>query len=88
LCAHGLVERRPHPSDRRANRLYITAKGRATLARLVPLGRAIAADLLAGFGEAEAGALLARLLRIKGNIRKAGASGGARRSANGVRHAG
>ena len=39
LCDNKLVERRPHPSDRRANRLYLTPKGRATLARLVPLGR-------------------------------------------------
>ena len=28
LCLHGLVERRPHPRDRRANRLYLTEKGR------------------------------------------------------------
>jgi DNA-binding MarR family transcriptional regulator len=88
LCDHRLVERRPHPSDRRANRLYLTPKGRVTLARLVPLGREIAADVLATFGEAETGELLDRLLRIKGNIRKAGAANGARRAANGVRHAG
>ena len=33
LCEHGLVERRPHPRDRRANRLYLTEKGRTTLSR-------------------------------------------------------
>ena len=31
LCEQNLVERRPHPHDRRANRLYLTDKGRATL---------------------------------------------------------
>jgi MarR family transcriptional regulator, transcriptional regulator for hemolysin len=89
LCDAKLVERRPHPSDRRANRLYLTSKGRVTLARLVPLGREIAADVLATFGETETSELLDKLLRIKGNIRKSGAANGARRAAaNGVRHAG
>ncbi len=88
LCDNKLVERRPHPSDRRANLLYLTAKGRATLARLVPLGRGIAADVLANFSEAETAALLDQLLRLKTNIRQAAGANSARRAANGVRHAG
>jgi MarR family transcriptional regulator, transcriptional regulator for hemolysin len=88
LCDQKLVERRPHPRDRRANRLYLTAKGRATLARLVPLGRKISSDLLASFDEAEAGQLLKRLLRIKDNIKKSSAGNAAARHANGARHAG
>ena len=70
------MERRPHPSDRRANRLYLTPKGRATLARLVPLGREISSDVLASFNETEAGELLQKLLRIKSNIRKSTAANG------------
>src|SRR5215813_720753 len=31
LCEQRLVERRPHPRDRRANLLYLTEKGHATL---------------------------------------------------------
>jgi MarR family transcriptional regulator, transcriptional regulator for hemolysin len=88
LCDNKLVERRPHPSDRRANRLYLTSKGRATLARLVPLGREISSHVLASFNETEAGELLENLLRIKSNIRKSSAANGARRHANGGRHAG
>ena len=88
LCEQKLLERRPHPSDRRANRLYLTAKGRATLAKLVPLGRDIAAEVLASFSDAETGNLLRKLMLIKSNIRKASGSNGARRPANGVRHAG
>jgi MarR family transcriptional regulator for hemolysin len=88
LCDQKLLERRPHPSDRRANRLYLTPKGRATLARLMPLGREIATDVLSSFSDAEAGALLRSLLLIKSNIRKAAAPNGARRGANGGRHAG
>jgi MarR family transcriptional regulator, transcriptional regulator for hemolysin len=89
LCDQKLVERRPHPRDRRANRLYLTAKGRAILERLVPLGRQISGNVLASFNEAEAAALLKQLLRIKSNLRKsAAANGSAARHANGVRHAG
>jgi MarR family transcriptional regulator for hemolysin len=88
LCEQKLLERRPHESDRRANRLYLTAKGRSTLERLVPLGREISGDVLASFSDAEAGALLETLLRIKANIRRAAAREGARRVADGARHAG
>ena len=88
LCDNKLVERRPHPSDRRANRLYLTPKGRATLARLVPLGREISSDVLASFNETEAGELLEKLLRIKSNIRKSTTANGARRHVEGSRHAG
>ena len=77
------------PRDRRANRLYLTAKGRAILERLVPLGRQISGNVLASFDEAEAAALLKQLLRIKSNLRKSSAGNGAgRRQANGVRHVG
>lgn len=88
LCEQRLVERRPHESDRRANRLYLTAKGHTTLEQLAPLGREITSQLLAGFGEAEARQLLRRLLRIKDNIRTAAESEGGRRAADGGRHAG
>jgi DNA-binding MarR family transcriptional regulator len=40
LEQRGLVERRPHPSDRRIRALYLTAAGRKLLAR----GRKIAAE--------------------------------------------
>ena len=88
LCDQKLVERRPHPRDRRANRLYLTDKGRDTLSSLAPLGREIAAELLSSLDAAETAALLATLRRIKANIRKAGAPNGARRGGNGARHAG
>jgi MarR family transcriptional regulator, transcriptional regulator for hemolysin len=71
LCQHGLVERRPHPRDRRANRLYLTQKGHATLARLTPLGKEITGDVLATFGEDDIADLLQKLRRIRSNIRQA-----------------
>lgn len=89
LCEQRLVERRPHESDRRANRLYLTSKGRTALERLAPVGREIAGQLLAGLGEPEARELLQRLMRIKDNIRTAGEPEGARRvTDDGGRHAG
>jgi DNA-binding MarR family transcriptional regulator len=81
LCLHGLVERRPHPRDRRANRLYLTQKGRATFAQLIPLGRAVAGEVLVHLDEAEVVDLLRKLLLIRDNIRRAA---GKRGSANGA----
>jgi DNA-binding MarR family transcriptional regulator len=87
LCEQGLVERRPHPRDRRANRLYLTSRGRATLERLLPLGREITADVLAGMSEREVALFLETLLRIKSNIRGAAARrNGAAHAQQGGRH--
>ena len=96
LCEQKQLERRPHPSDRRANRLYLTGKGRATLTGLIPLGRKVADAVFDQLSAAETAALLRTLLRIKKNIRKASetngakrtANGGTKRAANGVHHAG
>jgi MarR family transcriptional regulator for hemolysin len=87
LCEQGLVVRRPHPNDRRANRLYLTDKGRGTLARLAPLGREISADLLASFDEANVADFLQKLLLVKANIRAAAARRGAVNGAQRSRHA-
>jgi MarR family transcriptional regulator for hemolysin len=88
LCEQRLVERRPHESDRRANRLHLTPKGRAALERMAPLAREISGRALAGFGETEARQLLRRLMRIKDNIRAAAEPEGGRGAANGGRDAG
>jgi MarR family transcriptional regulator for hemolysin len=86
LCLHGLVERRPHPRDRRANQLYLTEKGRTTLLHLAPLGKEIATDVLASLDEAGAADLLQKLLLIRSNIRQAagkrGVANGARNTSN------
>jgi DNA-binding MarR family transcriptional regulator len=72
LCQQNLVERRPHPSDRRAKRLYLTEKGRTVLVRMMPLGDAIVSEVFDSVAESEMAALLESLLRIKENIRGAG----------------
>lgn len=85
LCEQSLVERRPHPRDRRANRLYLTDKGRATLTLLIPIGKEIAADVLAQLDDAAVSDLLQKLLLIKHNIRAAGSRGSDAREAGNAR---
>jgi DNA-binding MarR family transcriptional regulator len=64
LEGHGWVQRRPHPTDRRAYELHITDTGHETLRR----GRALAgqaqADLLSPLSESERGQLHDMLRRI------------------------
>jgi MarR family transcriptional regulator for hemolysin len=46
LVEHGLLERRPDPKDRRANRLFLTASGRQLVDDLDSLRDVIASDVL------------------------------------------
>jgi DNA-binding MarR family transcriptional regulator len=64
LEAQGLVERRPHPSDRRAHALHITDPGRETLARGRRIARQAQEDLLAPLNEEEREQLRSLLLRL------------------------
>jgi DNA-binding MarR family transcriptional regulator len=64
LERRGLLERRPHPSDRRIRAVYLTAKGRKLLAR----GRKIAAEheaeLTQGMSATERKQLVALLQKV------------------------
>ena len=64
LEAQGLVERRPHPSDRRAHALHITEQGRQTLAAGRKIGRAAQEELLAPLSSEERAQLHELLLRL------------------------
>jgi DNA-binding MarR family transcriptional regulator len=64
LEARGLVERRPHPSDRRAHALHITEDGREVLARGRRLARSAQEDLLAPLSAEERKTLHDLLLRL------------------------
>lgn len=87
LCEQGLVERRAHPTDRRANCLYLTDQGRARLAQMVPLGREISGNVLASFSESDVAEFLSKLLSLKRNIRRAAARRNALTGGSEVRHA-
>jgi DNA-binding MarR family transcriptional regulator len=64
LEKHGLVERQPHPTDRRAHALHITEQGRETLTRGRQLARRAQEDLLAPLNAEERKQLHELLLRL------------------------
>ena len=64
LEQRGLVERRRHPTDRRAHALHLTEKGRRTLARGRELARSAQEDLLAPLNADEREQLHGLLLRL------------------------
>ncbi len=72
LVEHGLVERRHDPKDRRANRLFLTDRGRQLVDDLDSLRDAIATDVLKDVsGEAIATTLLT-LRDVKERIKQIG----------------
>jgi DNA-binding MarR family transcriptional regulator len=60
----GLVERRAHPSDRRAYALHVTDAGRETLSEGREVVQAVQDELLAPLDEAEREQLRGLLLRL------------------------
>ncbi len=64
LEARGLVERRRHPTDRRAHALHLTPHGRRTLSAARELARSAQQDLLAPLDGPERELLHALLLRL------------------------
>jgi MarR family transcriptional regulator, lower aerobic nicotinate degradation pathway regulator len=64
LEARGLVQRRPHPSDRRAHAVHLTEEGREVLTRGRRLARGAQEDLLAPLDAEERKILHGLLLRL------------------------
>ncbi|GAA2615945.1 MarR family transcriptional regulator [Dactylosporangium fulvum] len=60
----GLVERRPHPSDRRAQQIFLTEAGRSRLAAAMPTVKEVEARLSAGFTTDELAVINAWLTRM------------------------
>lgn len=74
LVEHKLLERKPDPADRRANRLFLTPKGRQLVDDLDSLRDAIAADVLDDIPEPAIEATLATLVEMKARIKTTGES--------------
>jgi MarR family transcriptional regulator, transcriptional regulator for hemolysin len=72
LVEHGLLERRPDPRDRRANRLYLTPSGRQLVDDLDSLRDAIATDVLRDVPAAAIETSFKTLVDIKERIKGAG----------------
>lgn len=64
----GLVERHPHPRDRRIRRLFLTRKGQGLVERIFAVGEATRGEALLGVPEAERERLVDILSAMKGNL--------------------
>lgn len=67
LEQRGLVERRPHPGDRRIRALYLTVEGRKVLARGRKIAEEHEEDLVRGMSEADRKRLIALLQEVVEN---------------------
>src|SRR5215472_2630546 len=72
LEAAGWVERRADLSDRRARRLYTTAKVAPVLERMWALGEMSREEALAGLGDEDRRQLVDVLLKIRANLSERG----------------
>jgi MarR family transcriptional regulator for hemolysin len=64
----GLIERRAHPSDRRAQQLYLMPRSQPLLQKIFDKSAERQDQLMAGLSEAEREQLVSSLLRIKANL--------------------
>lgn len=67
----GYVERQPDPDDRRAWRLFLTAKAEPLVAKLRALAEQLTGEAFEGFEAGEITTLRANLARIRDNIARA-----------------
>ena len=82
LAENGLIERRPDPNDRRANRLYLTPAARPLLTQLTALGQELMQRVLQNVDAEAQRRLLHDLGVMKDNLRAAINRGGASNTAN------
>ena len=71
LADNGLIERRPDPNDRRANRLYLTPAARPMLEQLSKLGEDVMEIVLEGVDAEMRDFMLRDLDIMKDNLRSA-----------------
>ena len=64
----GLVRREPDAADRRKLNVFLTGRGRALKADLLPLAREVVEDAVAGFSPADRAAFLGYLRAIQRNL--------------------
>ena len=69
LVDQGLLEHRPHPTDRRANQLYLTETGRRLVGDLDSLRDSIATEALRGTSAASLQTALDVLQQVKDNVK-------------------
>ena len=70
LTGRGLIERRPHPTDRRTNLIVLTKAGRRTLSGIRKLLVEAETDMLSTLGEDEVAGMLAGFDAIEQRLRE------------------
>lgn len=70
LAEKGLVERRPHPDDRRANLIFLTEKVDGLYGRIFETGTFVMEALMRDITPAEQKTLVDLLLRLKANAKR------------------
>lgn len=68
LADSGLIERRPHPGDRRAQQLFLTPAAEALFDQLANIGSQLTETAMAGLGNEDREALFRLLGQIKQNL--------------------
>ncbi|WP_113501953.1 MarR family transcriptional regulator [Rhizobium sp. SYY.PMSO] len=69
MARDGLVERRPHPSDKRAQQIFLTSRAVAMQAEAIEAAMATDTDLLKDFRQFERELLLEYIRRVLENAR-------------------
>src|SRR5262247_3615289 len=70
LCANGLIERRPDPEDRRANRLFLLPAAGPLMEHLNGLGEDLMTSVLEGIDARTVELMLAALGHARDNLRR------------------
>ena len=83
LAANGLIERKPDPNDRRANRLYLTPAARPLLEQLNKLGADMMGQVLDGIDHNTVERMLHDLEDVRANLRGLIAGNSESQAANG-----
>jgi MarR family transcriptional regulator for hemolysin len=68
LETNGLIERQPHPSDRRVWLLHLTPAARPKLTLVRKIGNATRSEALAGLSETDRDGLIKTLKAMKENL--------------------
>jgi DNA-binding MarR family transcriptional regulator len=68
LQQKGWIERRAEPSDRRVNRIYLTAQGGRVHAAIAPLADATVRDALSGLSTSEQSRIVALMGKVKAQL--------------------
>lgn len=70
----GWIERRADPADRRARRLYMTAKAKPVFERMIAVGLETRGEALAGISQADRERMIDLLIQVRRNLSERGST--------------